>query len=275
MEYDLTALSDEAAADLARFAAHYPQYLRHWEQAIADATSTPAVLRTAAPTLDPGLRNRSCRRRTRPVHDRPFEPDPRRFPGPPPAAPHRGRGRRAHRAPVPLRAALQRGDRSVKPWPGARSPTSRSAGNSAAARRASEFYDEEGHVLYGRLAASPAFRQGLDRVLAGAQTVPHRPALQRGEPVPVPPPSAHRAGSAGARRGGIPHQGRRAPGDRGGSGGPGGRRRPAARDWPPGHPLRRQHGSGRRREPGFGDRSAQESQWRSPRPISRRKPPPG
>jgi hypothetical protein len=39
VDYDLTALSGEAAADLARFAAHYPQYLQHWEQAIADATS--------------------------------------------------------------------------------------------------------------------------------------------------------------------------------------------------------------------------------------------
>jgi uncharacterized protein (DUF488 family) len=33
-----------------------------------------------------------------------------------------------------------------------------------------EFYDQEGHVLYGRLAASPLFQTGLDRVLAGAQT---------------------------------------------------------------------------------------------------------
>ena len=33
-----------------------------------------------------------------------------------------------------------------------------------------EFYDEQGHVLYGRLAATPAFREGIDRVLAGAQT---------------------------------------------------------------------------------------------------------
>ncbi|HUY49607.1 MAG TPA: hypothetical protein VMV92_28470 [Streptosporangiaceae bacterium] len=37
VSYDLTALSDEAAADLADFADHYQQYLRHWEQAIADA----------------------------------------------------------------------------------------------------------------------------------------------------------------------------------------------------------------------------------------------
>ena len=33
-----------------------------------------------------------------------------------------------------------------------------------------EFYDEQGHVLYGRLAASPAFLDGLDRVLAQART---------------------------------------------------------------------------------------------------------
>lgn len=33
-----------------------------------------------------------------------------------------------------------------------------------------EFYDEDGHVLYGRLAATPVFRNGIDRVLAGAQT---------------------------------------------------------------------------------------------------------
>jgi uncharacterized protein (DUF488 family) len=33
-----------------------------------------------------------------------------------------------------------------------------------------EFYDEQGHVLYGRLAGSPLFQEGIDRVLAGAQT---------------------------------------------------------------------------------------------------------
>ena len=33
-----------------------------------------------------------------------------------------------------------------------------------------EFYDEQGHVLYGRLAASPAFQEGLDQVLARART---------------------------------------------------------------------------------------------------------
>lgn len=33
-----------------------------------------------------------------------------------------------------------------------------------------EFYDAQGHVLYGRLAESPAFGAGIDRILAGAQT---------------------------------------------------------------------------------------------------------
>jgi uncharacterized protein (DUF488 family) len=32
------------------------------------------------------------------------------------------------------------------------------------------FYDAAGHVHYGRLAASPAFQEGIDRVLAAAQT---------------------------------------------------------------------------------------------------------
>jgi uncharacterized protein (DUF488 family) len=32
------------------------------------------------------------------------------------------------------------------------------------------FYDAQGHVLYGRLAASPAFQQGIGRVVASAQT---------------------------------------------------------------------------------------------------------
>ena len=33
-----------------------------------------------------------------------------------------------------------------------------------------EFYDEQGHVLYGRLAASPAFQEGLEQVVARART---------------------------------------------------------------------------------------------------------
>ena len=32
-----------------------------------------------------------------------------------------------------------------------------------------EFYDEADHVLYGRLASSPAFEEGLERVLCGAR----------------------------------------------------------------------------------------------------------
>jgi hypothetical protein len=48
VEYDLTALSAEAATELARFAAGYPQFLRHWEEAIAAATRIPDVPRLAA-----------------------------------------------------------------------------------------------------------------------------------------------------------------------------------------------------------------------------------
>ncbi len=33
-----------------------------------------------------------------------------------------------------------------------------------------EFYDEQCHVLYGQLAASPAFLEGIERVLAGTET---------------------------------------------------------------------------------------------------------
>jgi hypothetical protein len=46
VDYDLTALSEAAATDLAQFAAHYSQYLRHWEEAIAGATSRPDPPRT-------------------------------------------------------------------------------------------------------------------------------------------------------------------------------------------------------------------------------------
>jgi hypothetical protein len=37
VEYALTALTDTATTELARFASHYPQYLAHWETAIAYA----------------------------------------------------------------------------------------------------------------------------------------------------------------------------------------------------------------------------------------------
>ena len=38
VDYDLTALTGEAAADLARFADGYPRFLRQWEEAIAAAS---------------------------------------------------------------------------------------------------------------------------------------------------------------------------------------------------------------------------------------------
>jgi hypothetical protein len=41
VSYDLTALSEEAASGLARFAADFPQFLRHWEQAIAATAGQP------------------------------------------------------------------------------------------------------------------------------------------------------------------------------------------------------------------------------------------
>jgi hypothetical protein len=40
VSYDLTALSEPGAAHLAQFAADYPQFLAHWEQAIAAALTT-------------------------------------------------------------------------------------------------------------------------------------------------------------------------------------------------------------------------------------------
>jgi hypothetical protein len=53
VDYDLTALTGEAAAELARFAAGYPEYLRHWEAAITGATRSPDAAR---PPEDPGTR---------------------------------------------------------------------------------------------------------------------------------------------------------------------------------------------------------------------------
>ena len=38
VSYDLTALSPEGSAGLGRFAAEYPRFLAHWEQAIAGVT---------------------------------------------------------------------------------------------------------------------------------------------------------------------------------------------------------------------------------------------
>jgi len=45
------------------------------------------------------------------------------------------------------------------------------------------FCDDEGHVLYGRLAESPGFRQGIERLLQGAAT--YRVALMCGEEDPT------------------------------------------------------------------------------------------
>jgi hypothetical protein len=42
VSYDLTALSEAAADGLARFAAGFPQFLRHWEEAIAAAAGPPS-----------------------------------------------------------------------------------------------------------------------------------------------------------------------------------------------------------------------------------------
>jgi hypothetical protein len=39
VSYDLTALTPEANAELGRFAADYPQFLAHWERAIARAVA--------------------------------------------------------------------------------------------------------------------------------------------------------------------------------------------------------------------------------------------
>lgn len=39
VNYDLTALTPQANADLDRFAAHYPSFLDQWQHAIAQATT--------------------------------------------------------------------------------------------------------------------------------------------------------------------------------------------------------------------------------------------
>jgi uncharacterized protein (DUF488 family) len=114
-----------------------------------------------------------------------------------------------------------------------------------------EFYDQQGHVLYGRLAASPAFQEGLDQILAQART--SRIALLCSE---EDPRRCHRHLLIG-----------RVLGQRG---------------VPVSH-LRR---DGRietgadlaASEPGDGSQATlfdDDPQWRSPRPISRRSPRPG
>jgi hypothetical protein len=54
VEYDLTALSGEAVAGLAQFAAGYPRFLQHWEEAIAHAIRTPEAgqIRDSGRSLD-------------------------------------------------------------------------------------------------------------------------------------------------------------------------------------------------------------------------------
>jgi uncharacterized protein (DUF488 family) len=61
---------------------------------------------------------------------------------------------------APLRAALLRHDISYVPL--GRELGGRPDGD--------QFYDEQDHVLYGRLARSRLFQAGIDRVLTGAQT---------------------------------------------------------------------------------------------------------
>lgn len=46
----------------------------------------------------------------------------------------------------------------------------------------SEFYDEEGHVLYGKMASSPGFLGGIERLTRGAEV--YRVALMCGEENP-------------------------------------------------------------------------------------------
>jgi uncharacterized protein (DUF488 family) len=59
-----------------------------------------------------------------------------------------------------LREALARCDISYRPF-----------GRELGGRpEGAEFYDAGGHVLYGRLAESPAFGAGIERILAGAHT---------------------------------------------------------------------------------------------------------
>jgi uncharacterized protein (DUF488 family) len=142
-----------------------------------------------------------------------------------------------------------------------------------------EFYDEEGHVLYGRLAATPAFRDGIDRVLAEAQT--SRLALLCSE---EDPSRCHRHLLIGQvlRARGVPLSHIRRDGRveteaelaiRGADAGPPPGTDPQATlfDDTPGF----DDSTGSDEDPGFEDRSPQEGQWRSPRPISRRRPPPG
>jgi uncharacterized protein (DUF488 family) len=123
---------------------------------------------------------------------------------------------------------------------------------------AGEFYDEQGYVLYGRLAASPAFQHGLDRLLAGPRT--SRAALLCSEEDPA---RCHRhlligrvLRDRGTDLAHIRRDGRIETGAE-----------LAAREAGPG----RQDAAA---APALFDGGGEEPPWRSPRPVTRRKPPP-
>ncbi|HEX9359699.1 MAG TPA: DUF488 domain-containing protein [Streptosporangiaceae bacterium] len=126
-----------------------------------------------------------------------------------------------------------------------------------------EFYDEQGHVLYGRLAASPAFQDGLDRVLARART--SRIALLCAEEDPA---RCHRHLLIGPvlRQRGVPVSHIRRDGHTETEADL------AASDPPP------TLFDGGSRNSGSADSSSGDDgpvrPWRSPRPVSRRKPHP-
>jgi uncharacterized protein (DUF488 family) len=141
-----------------------------------------------------------------------------------------------------------------------------------------EFYDAEGHVLYGRLAATPAFRGGLDQVLAGAQT--SRIALLCSE---EDPGRCHRHLLIGRvlRGRGVPVSHIRRDGSveteaelaiREAGAGPPPETSPQATLFDDSTGLGIT-GSGQ--DTGSADRGGPEGQWRSPGPIPRRKPRPG
>ena len=127
-----------------------------------------------------------------------------------------------------------------------------------------EFYDGEGHVLYGRLAAAPAFRDGLDQVLAAAQT--SRIALLCSEEDPA---RCHRHLLIGRvlRARGVPVSHIRRDGSVETEA------ELAANDPPP-----TLFEGGSRNSGSADSRSGDDGPawpWRSPRPVLRRKPPPG
>jgi uncharacterized protein (DUF488 family) len=141
-----------------------------------------------------------------------------------------------------------------------------------------EFYDADGRVLYGRLAATPAFRGGLDQVLAGAQT--SRIALLCSE---EDPGRCHRHLLIGRvlRARGVPVSHIRRDGSveteaelaiREAGAGPPPDTSPQATLFGDRAGL---GATGSGQDTGSADRGGPEGQWRSPGPIPRRKPRPG